>query len=508
MSAAAGTVSDRSTRRVQRLHLVTPDRSLAFRAQNLVNEALRLCSLPGEEQGRVYFFRRLRLPPLGSGADAAEWVRSATGCLLAASERAVHGLEPRARAASAVYFHDLHEAERTLFVRLVRAMDASEWFWPAASGVPLELPHAERSERLLESWARGPLGWAAVARELLPALDVNEIEVALALIRPDTAERWLSELPPITQEPSAKTPDPPPLSVATRALLTRVRALFGAGDPRAIWLTTLLVLGKHPTLSQDASLRQCATRTLALLGRAANPTRDARGRALTPPNDARPLERDPPQAEPSPREPARARPPNTASEARAPRADAETRAAREGPALLELPSGFAGLYFLLHPLRHLGIEEAIAAHPELASTGFVARLLLRLARGAGVVDGDPILAPCIEAERDSAADPLVVPRGLRAPETAPKDSWTERAWSYAVRRWCHQRAKVPVRALIVRPGRVHVTPTHLDVTLPMSAVELRIRRAGLDLDPGYVPWFGRVVHFHYHYEVSRGESDG
>ena len=40
----------------------------------------------------------------------------------------------------------------------------------------------------------------------------------------------------------------------------------------------------------------------------------------------------------------------------------------------------------------------------------------------------------------------------------------------------------------------------IDVTLPMSAVDLRIRRAGLDIDPGYLPWFGRVVHFHYHVE--------
>jgi hypothetical protein len=26
---------------------------------------------------------------------------------------------------------------------------------------------------------------------------------------------------------------------------------------------------------------------------------------------------------------------------------------------------------------------------------------------------------------------------------------------------------------------------------------MRIRRAGLDIDPGWVPWLGRVVSFHY-----------
>jgi hypothetical protein len=31
----------------------------------------------------------------------------------------------------------------------------------------------------------------------------------------------------------------------------------------------------------------------------------------------------------------------------------------------------------------------------------------------------------------------------------------------------------------------------------LSAADLRIRRAGLDIDPGWIPWFARVVTFHY-----------
>jgi hypothetical protein len=30
-----------------------------------------------------------------------------------------------------------------------------------------------------------------------------------------------------------------------------------------------------------------------------------------------------------------------------------------------------------------------------------------------------------------------------------------------------------------------------------SQVDMTVRRAGLDLDPGWVPWLGRVVQFHY-----------
>jgi hypothetical protein len=47
-----------------------------------------------------------------------------------------------------------------------------------------------------------------------------------------------------------------------------------------------------------------------------------------------------------------------------------------------------------------------------------------------------------------------------------------------------------------------VNRTDLDVSLPLEEADIRVRRAGLDLDPGWVPWFGRVVRFHY---LFRGE---
>jgi hypothetical protein len=44
-----------------------------------------------------------------------------------------------------------------------------------------------------------------------------------------------------------------------------------------------------------------------------------------------------------------------------------------------------------------------------------------------------------------------------------------------------------------------LTRTDLDVSLSIDSADIRIRRAGLDLDPGWLPWFGRVVRFHYRY---------
>lgn len=47
------------------------------------------------------------------------------------------------------------------------------------------------------------------------------------------------------------------------------------------------------------------------------------------------------------------------------------------------------------------------------------------------------------------------------------------------------------------PARVHHGPTHLDVDYPLAAVRVEVRLVGLDVNPGWVPWLGRVVSFRY-----------
>jgi hypothetical protein len=41
------------------------------------------------------------------------------------------------------------------------------------------------------------------------------------------------------------------------------------------------------------------------------------------------------------------------------------------------------------------------------------------------------------------------------------------------------------------------SPGWLEVRLPLATVDLTIRRAGLDIDPGWLPWLGAVVRYVY-----------
>ena len=51
--------------------------------------------------------------------------------------------------------------------------------------------------------------------------------------------------------------------------------------------------------------------------------------------------------------------------------------------------------------------------------------------------------------------------------------------------------------VLVRPGRLAWTRWSADVTWPLATADIDLRRAGWDVDPGWLPWIGRVVRYHY-----------
>ena len=54
-----------------------------------------------------------------------------------------------------------------------------------------------------------------------------------------------------------------------------------------------------------------------------------------------------------------------------------------------------------------------------------------------------------------------------------------------------------VAALARRSGVVRAGPGWLELTMPLDQVSTTVRRAGLDLDPGWVPWLGVVVRYRH-----------
>ncbi|MGY6214185.1 hypothetical protein ACW73L_03395 [Methylolobus aquaticus] len=71
------------------------------------------------------------------------------------------------------------------------------------------------------------------------------------------------------------------------------------------------------------------------------------------------------------------------------------------------------------------------------------------------------------------------------------------AWANTCRRWLRRHARIGFADLILRQAELEYTSTHIDMRFELSSIDIRVRRTGLDLDPGWVSWLSRIVSFHY-----------
>ena len=152
------------------------------------------------------------------------------------------------------------------------------------------------------------------------------------------------------------------------------------------------------------------------------------------------------------------------------------------------PTDWGGLFFLVFALRRLGLAECLQQQPDLSDAAFGARILSRVADRLEIEAEDPIRAPLDHPFRpDEGLDGLVL------------------TWIESLEDWLAEHVELTLEEVVRRSAAVTCTRTHVDVVFDMESSEVAIRRAGLDIDPGWVPWLGRVVSFHY---VFGGMLDG
>ena len=222
-------------------------------------------------------------------------------------------------------------------------------------------------------------------------------------------------------------------------------------------------------------------------------------------------------------------------------------------------SQYAGLAFLVQALEWLAIRETLADHPPLRARHLPIHILWQCAERLGIPREDPIceflpeppplkVEPFINFTAPAAWQDYCWPptsdesvlavrrvRGFphqrllfdstgsilvacwKPPMPAAVREWTQgyrlqqlppvpplgalerivSGYISALDHFLVRYTQMGLRPLVTRPGLVAATRTHLDVTFDQTRLEIGIRKAGLDINPGWVPWLGRVIYFHY-----------
>lgn len=526
--------SGRLDRYVRRTYMRLNEGDSRHRIAYGIEEALRLAELPGEDEGYLYCFRRVDLSGIPTGVNRRILMGSVQRVLAGLASEAVHASDFWAGASNAVYFHNREEAlqhllRRALRARSSRAATAPAWYSVSILASPGELSEKDQVpiivEQLLDLGPSGSAVTPGAPAILFAALEDNDPEPLLSAISPDVLREWIRRLDPA---PNASA-DLPELSLPPKlkTVLLRAGAVFGWKDPATVWLAAQAVLCVMPSaLHSSTVIRRARAIVRALefeqrgesLDRSPQASYEARRRSISFDEQertgkeigatagARQLASESENREPyRPAAPEPSLPPQMRS-----KIGISDELIAPAPLLGE-STAFAGLYFLLNALHHLGMAAAVKACPALREADFALHVLKRLVANAEIPEGDPILR-CLPARREGFILPLETlgaiqataehrPRVFAKISAARLDSnFLLRLWSTAVRFWCWRVARLTVGEIVHRPGRVWLTRADLDVTLPLRQTDIRIRRAGLDIDPGYVVWFGpwgRVVRFHY-----------
>ena len=160
------------------------------------------------------------------------------------------------------------------------------------------------------------------------------------------------------------------------------------------------------------------------------------------------------------------------------------RAASPDPDFTRFVTAQGGLLYLLNFLNRPEAQLLLELHWALLPSGW--GWLYRLGQTLRLDERDPIV-PFIAAQLG-----LEQPAELqRLPPLPARQELLDLA-----RRW-YGGAGLWQPDLLRLNARIHATPSHLDLYAPLAEVRLPVRLAGLDIDPGWLPWLGRVVTIHY-----------
>jgi len=147
---------------------------------------------------------------------------------------------------------------------------------------------------------------------------------------------------------------------------------------------------------------------------------------------------------------------------------------------------------------------APAAWPELLlSAHRASRLRLHRAPGGRKLlcdDTGTLVLAMWQGDTPQAVDELCLGRQVR--HDLPLQNLDELrclrdSYVFALGRYLRRVARMSLHRTVARRGQLQATRTHVDITMALDELDMNVRRAGLDIDPGWVPWLGRVVCFHY-----------
>lgn len=158
---------------------------------------------------------------------------------------------------------------------------------------------------------------------------------------------------------------------------------------------------------------------------------------------------------------------------------------------------WGGIFFLYTLMDELSLPKQMMNDSTLMQRP-MGWLLQRLIEGlCPALEGEAVVVVFAGADADAPA-PWVEEAPINQAEQAVLNGYV-----LEISHTLQQRLQWPGETVAMlawicqRPAQLRLEPAWLTVLLPVTEIDTEIRRAALDLNPGYLAWLGRVVEFIY-----------
>ena len=209
MASTFAPQTGRLDRHVRRSILRVGEGASRHRIAYSLEEALRLASLPGEEEGRIYCFRRVSLSGIPAEANRRVWMEQVQQVLGTLAAQAVHASDPGAGSANAGLLQQHRRGPgRRCCARpcAPTAHRTPDWFSNSVIGAEPGESYALQIPAILERLRPPSMAPGAAAAILFAALGTSDPVALLSAIPIASIREWLREL---EGQKSLSPPAPP-----------------------------------------------------------------------------------------------------------------------------------------------------------------------------------------------------------------------------------------------------------------------------------------------------------
>ena len=531
-------------RRIRNLKLNGRDHDDLLKARYLLEEAFRTASLAGLPPNAMVLIRRLNLGKIHPGDSSVKLADTISETVQKLAEQAICIDQQPTNDAEVVWFRDPLQPYQLLLQRLLDGRQASEWYWLSLFPNQQLVLNEQLLTQLLIKACQTPIKGLAVSLLVQSCLEPLRITRLMAFLTPVLARRLLHEqgMPPValfkhvgqrqSEDPSQgqqlQPIDAPSLSLDWRRAIQSVVEQWGHNDLRSRWFALQALLCQRPmyferrdvwqridvghwlhSWSEAMPVSEQQQNDNVISSTQLSYSELESDEALVKQNFENRLEQNQPL---SPQKSLADDPDRNQTQAThltEENADQTTVALERAGQF----SSYAGFAFLIPLFQRLGMSELLQQYGVLSAADFPHQLLRVVAKRFKLDKHDP----CWKLFNETEVTPKLIVEQFEAPQ-----QWCQLAQhshhvsnhfpmtkttlhlgdlinsfqllcALYLRRYCH----LSLRSLITQPGRIHLSQTHWDVMFDLNQTDLRLRRVALDSDPGWVPWLGQVVQFHY-----------